>query len=74
MNDSRPSVGQKPINEPENIAALLADRVQKAPEKVFLFSEADDRQFSYARFAAAVKRPPRCCKHMVSRRATSSVF
>ena len=56
MNDSRPSVGQKPINEPENIAALLADRVQKAPEKVFLFSEADGRQFSYARFAAAVER------------------
>src|SRR5688500_13574033 len=56
MNDSRPGVGQKPINEPENIAALLADRVQKAPEKVFLFSEADGRQFSYARFAAAVER------------------
>ena len=56
MNDSRPGAGQKPINEPENIAALLADRVQKAPEKVFLFSEADGREFSYARFAAAVER------------------
>ncbi len=55
MNDSRPSAGQKPISEPENIAALLADRVQNAPEKVFLFSEADGRQFSYARFAAAVE-------------------
>ena len=29
---------------------------QKAPEKVFLFSETDGRQFSYARFAAAVER------------------
>jgi long-chain acyl-CoA synthetase len=56
MNDSRPNAGQKPINEPGSIAALLADRVQKAPEKVFLFSEADGRQFSYARFAAAVER------------------
>ncbi|HEX6189624.1 MAG TPA: long-chain-fatty-acid--CoA ligase [Pyrinomonadaceae bacterium] len=56
MNNSRPSLGQKPINEPENIGALLADRAQKAPEKVFLFSEADGRQFSYTRFAAAVER------------------
>src|SRR5687768_2403647 len=55
MNDSRPGVGQKPINEPENVAALLADRVQNAPEKVFLFSEADGRRFSYAEFAAAVE-------------------
>jgi long-chain acyl-CoA synthetase len=56
MNDSSPSVGQKPINEPGNVTALLADRVLKAPEKVFLFSEADGRQFSYAGFAAAVER------------------
>ncbi|MFZ0747739.1 MAG: class I adenylate-forming enzyme family protein, partial [Pyrinomonadaceae bacterium] len=56
MNDSRPSIGQRPINEPENIDALLADRVRNAPEKVFLFSEADGRQFSYARFAEAVER------------------
>jgi long-chain acyl-CoA synthetase len=56
MNDSKPSAGQKPVNEPENIAALLADRVQKTPEKVFLFSEADGRQFNYAQFAAAVER------------------
>src|SRR5688572_29439517 len=56
MNDSKPGVGKKPINGPENIAALFADRAQKAPEKVFLFSEADGRHFSYARFAAAVER------------------
>jgi long-chain acyl-CoA synthetase len=56
MNDSKPGVGQKRINVPENIGALLADRVQKTPEKVLLFSEADGRQFSYARFAAAVDR------------------
>src|SRR6185436_9052493 len=56
MNDSKPGAGQRPLNEPENIAALLADRAQKAPEKVFLFSEADGREFSYAQFAAAVER------------------
>jgi long-chain acyl-CoA synthetase len=56
MNDSKPSNRQKPRDKPQNIAALLADRVQKDPEKVFLFSEADGRQFSYAHFAAAVER------------------
>lgn len=56
MNDSKPGAGQKPRNEPENIAALLTDRAQKALEKVFLFSEADGREFSYAQFAAAVGR------------------
>jgi long-chain acyl-CoA synthetase len=56
MNDSKPRVGQKPGNEPENIAALLGDRAQKAPGKVFLFSEADGRQFSFAQFDAAVER------------------
>ena len=56
MNDSKPSDSQKPSDKPQNIAALLTDRVKKAPEKVFLFSEADGRQFSYAQFAAAVER------------------
>lgn len=56
MNDSKPSVGQEPLNEPDNVAALLADRVVKAPEKVFLFSESDGRQFSYAQFNEAVER------------------
>ena len=56
MNDSTPSVGQTPNDKPQNIVALLANRVQKTPEKVFLLSEADDRQFSYAQFDAAVGR------------------
>jgi long-chain acyl-CoA synthetase len=56
MNNSKRSVGQKPIDEPQNITALLADRVQKAPEKVFLLSEADGRQFTYAQFDQAVER------------------
>jgi long-chain acyl-CoA synthetase len=56
MNDSTPRVSQKPNDKPQNIGALLADQVQKAPEKVFLFSEAEGRQFSYAQFDAAVER------------------
>jgi long-chain acyl-CoA synthetase len=56
MNDSKPSVGQKPNTDPKNVAALLADRVLKAPEKVFLFSDVDGRQFTYAQFDEAVRR------------------
>jgi long-chain acyl-CoA synthetase len=56
MNDSTPSVGQTPNDKPQNIGALLADQVQKAAEKVFLLSEADGRQFSFAQFEAAVER------------------
>ena len=56
MNDSTPRVGARAADEPNNITALLADRVAKAPEKVFLFSEADGRQFTYAEFEAAVDR------------------
>lgn len=56
MNDSTPNVAQKSKDRPQNVAALLADRVQKTLGKVFLFSEADGRQFSYAQFDTAVER------------------
>ena len=39
-----------------NIPALLQARVAEAPDKVFLFSEADARVFTYLQFAAAVAR------------------
>jgi long-chain acyl-CoA synthetase len=42
--------------QPQNIPALLAARVAASPDKVFLFSEADGRTFTYAQFAAAVDR------------------
>jgi long-chain acyl-CoA synthetase len=42
--------------EPQNISELLRQRVSAAPEKPFLFSEADKRQFTYKEFEAAVKR------------------
>src|SRR6266480_7027916 len=42
--------------EPNNIGNLLEQRTAKAPSKMFLFSEPDGRQFTYAEFAAAVNR------------------
>src|SRR5437773_9098008 len=42
--------------EPNNIGNLLEQRTAKAPGKMFLFSEPDGRQFTYAEFAAAVNR------------------
>jgi acyl-CoA synthetase (AMP-forming)/AMP-acid ligase II len=41
---------------PTNLRALLEQRVSAAPDKLFLFSEADGRQFTYAEFDAAVNR------------------
>jgi len=47
---------EKP-NEPiENLPGLLRQRVAGAPDKHFLFSEADDRRFTYREFAGAVDR------------------
>jgi long-chain acyl-CoA synthetase len=43
-------------NVPRSIPELLARRVEAAADKVFLFSEADGRQFNYAEFDAAVNR------------------
>jgi long-chain acyl-CoA synthetase len=43
-------------HEFQNIPALLQARVAEAPDKVFLFSEADGRVFTYLQFAAAVAR------------------
>jgi len=40
----------------KNISELLRTRVAQAPDKVFLFSQADGRQFTYSQFASAVNR------------------
>ncbi|HEY6046791.1 MAG TPA: class I adenylate-forming enzyme family protein, partial [Pyrinomonadaceae bacterium] len=40
--------------DPRNISELLANRVAAAADKPFLFSEADDRQFTYAEFSKAI--------------------
>ena len=38
------------------LALELESRVAESPEKVFLFSESDDRRFTYREFDAAVNR------------------
>lgn len=45
--------------EPQSIPELLKRRVTAAPDKPFLFSEADKRQFTYKEFEAAVMRTAR---------------
>ncbi len=56
MNDSDRTAGKRPSDQPDNIPALLATRASRTPDKVFLFSENDGRQFSYSQFEAAVDR------------------
>jgi long-chain acyl-CoA synthetase len=46
-------------SEPRNIRELLESRARLTPEKVFLFSETDGRQYTYAQFDAAVNRTAR---------------
>ncbi len=45
--------------EPQSIPELLKQRVTATPDKIFLFSEADKRQFTYKEFEAAVMRTAR---------------
>ena len=44
------------MTEANSISELLERRVSATPEKSFLFSEADKREFSYRQFATAVNR------------------
>src|SRR5882762_4898747 len=44
------------MSEPNNLRELLEQGAAAAPDKVFLFSEADGRQFTYAQFDTAVNR------------------
>ena len=43
-------------SEPLNTGDLLAQRAARTPDKMFLFTEPDGRQFTYAEFLAAVNR------------------
>ena len=45
--------------EPRTIPELLKQRVTATSDKLFLFSEADKRQFTYKQFEAAVMRTAR---------------
>src|SRR5688572_32552630 len=42
--------------EAQNIPELLRQRVAAAPDKIFLLSEADKRQFTYREFETLVRR------------------
>src|SRR2546423_2169611 len=46
-------------SEPHNIGDLLEQRIASTPDRAFLFSEPDGRQFTYAEFSAAVDRAAR---------------
>ncbi|HEU4768777.1 MAG TPA: AMP-binding protein, partial [Pyrinomonadaceae bacterium] len=45
-----------PPKEPQCIPELLRQRAADAPNKVFLLSEVDNRQFTYSEFESAVRR------------------
>src|SRR5215813_10844762 len=47
------------IAKPQSLPELLKQRVSVAPDKLFLFSEADKRQFTYKQFESAVQRTAR---------------
>src|SRR6266850_1111864 len=49
-------------NDPETLRELLESRVTAAPEKYFLFSEADGRQFTFADFDGAVNQTAQLLK------------
>ena len=46
----------KPMPEPTNVRELLEQRVAASPDKTFLFSEADGREWTYAEFDTTVNR------------------
>ncbi len=48
--------GQGTFNKPETLRELLETRAATAPDKDFLFSEADGRRFTFAEFDGAVNR------------------
>ncbi|MEK6337519.1 MAG: long-chain fatty acid--CoA ligase [Acidobacteriota bacterium] len=47
------------MSEPKNISELLQQRVQLTPDKPFLFSETDGREFTYGEFNHTVNRTAR---------------
>ena len=62
---SQETTTRQATNAPAHLRELLEQRVSAAPDKLFLFSEADGRQFTYAEFDAAVNRVAKmlagCC-------------
>ncbi|HEX8853721.1 MAG TPA: AMP-binding protein, partial [Pyrinomonadaceae bacterium] len=56
MIESENMTARDPSTEPVSLRELLKSRARQAPHKVFLFSEADERRYTYAQFDAAVNR------------------
>ena len=59
MNQNENILSPQQENNPASLRELLEERVQSTPAKHFLFSEADDRRYTYAEFDAAVNRAVR---------------
>jgi acyl-CoA synthetase (AMP-forming)/AMP-acid ligase II len=59
MNQSENAPPAGPENEVQNLRELLESRAAIEPDKPFLFSESDGRQFTYAEFDRAVRRAAR---------------
>ncbi len=56
MIESENMSSQVTSSEPKNLRELLEQRALTTPDKVFLFSEADGRRYTYAAFTSAVNR------------------
>ncbi|MBA3805163.1 MAG: acyl--CoA ligase, partial [Acidobacteria bacterium] len=50
---------QSASSEPKNLRGLLEQHTLNTPDKVFLFSEADGRRYTYAAFTSAANRTAR---------------
>ncbi|HEX8142559.1 MAG TPA: long-chain-fatty-acid--CoA ligase [Pyrinomonadaceae bacterium] len=59
MIESENVTTQAHTEEPANLRELLERRTRETPGKVFLFSEADGRRYTYAEFDRAVNRAAR---------------
>ncbi len=56
MTQNENNLLREEMIEPTNLRELLEARVREAPDKVFLFSEADERSYTYGEFDRAVSR------------------
>lgn len=54
MIESENMISEAAAPEPRNLRELLEERVLQTPDKIFLFSEADGRRYTYAEFLRAV--------------------
>jgi acyl-CoA synthetase (AMP-forming)/AMP-acid ligase II len=58
----------------QNIPQLLRARISATPDKIFLISQADDRQFTYEQFGDAVQRTASLLAGKVGRQSLTCSF